>query len=393
MIDVQRIMREHRTQFQRYLDGAEAELAQAFKGVTAGAEAAPGLFPIERTGVSTAPLRAAAQAFLAALTPEQREKTLLPIGAAEWRRWSNVHMTLMRHGLCFVEMGETQRAAAFELLRQSMSGEGFRVARDIMRLNQVMGDITDRHDDFGEELYWLSLFGAPSGDAPWGWQLDGHHLNVSYFVLGDQVVMTPSFMGSEPVFARSGKYAGTRVMEAEQRAGLNLIGALDAAQRAKAIIGDKPLPDIVASAYRDNLVLGYEGIRAAALTSGQQELLVRAVETYAGYLRPGHAEVRLDEVKRHLPQTYFAWAGELADDAQSTFYYRVHSPVILIEFDHPSISPIRPEVAAALKDGDTLGAGRHTQNHVHTIVRTPNGNDYGRDLLRQHYEREHGAKA
>src|SRR3990170_6718743 len=124
MIDVQRIMREHRTQFQRYLDGAEAELAQALKGVTAGAEAAPGLFPIERTGVSTAPLRAAAQAFLAALTPEQREKTLLPIGAAEWRRWSNVHMTLMRHGICFVEMGETQRAAAFELLRQSMSGEG-----------------------------------------------------------------------------------------------------------------------------------------------------------------------------------------------------------------------------------------------------------------------------
>ena len=393
MIDVQRIMREHRTQFQRYLDGAEAELAQAFKGVTANGEAVRCLFPIERTGVSTAPLRAAAQAFLAALTPEQREKTLLPIGAAEWRRWSNVHMTLMRHGLCFVEMGETQRAAAFELLRQSMSGEGFRVARDIMRLNQVMGDITDRHDDFGEELYWLSLFGAPSGDAPWGWQLDGHHLNVSYFVLGDQVVMTPSFMGSEPVFARSGKYAGTRVMEAEQRAGLNLIGALDAAQRAKAIIGDKPLPDIVASAYRDNLVLGYEGIRADALTSAQQELLVRAVETYAGYLRPGHAEVRLDEVKRHLPQTYFAWAGELADDAQSTFYYRVHSPVILIEFDHPSISPIRPEVAAALKDGDTLGAGRHTQNHVHTIVRTPNGNDYGRDLLRQHYEREHGAKA
>jgi len=24
--------------------------------------------------------------------------------------------------------------------------------------------------------------------------------------------------------------------------------------------------------------------------------------------------------------------------------------------------------------------------HVHTVVRTPNGNDYGRDLLRQHRE-------
>ena len=23
--------------------------------------------------------------------------------------------------------------------------------------------------------------------------------------------------------------------------------------------------------------------------------------------------------------------------------------------------------------------------HIHTVVRTPNGNDYGKDLLRQHY--------
>ena len=29
---------------------------------------------------------------------------------------------------------------------------------------------------------------------------------------------------------------------------------------------------------------------------------------------------------------------------------------------------------------------RPTRDHVHTVVRTPNGNDYGKDLLRQHYE-------
>jgi hypothetical protein len=25
--------------------------------------------------------------------------------------------------------------------------------------------------------------------------------------------------------------------------------------------------------------------------------------------------------------------------------------------------------------------------HIHSVVRTPNGNDYGKDLLRQHYEK------
>jgi hypothetical protein len=28
--------------------------------------------------------------------------------------------------------------------------------------------------------------------------------------------------------------------------------------------------------------------------------------------------------------------------------------------------------------------------HVHSVVRTPNGNDYGKDLLRLHYEKHKG---
>ena len=26
-----------------------------------------------------------------------------------------------------------------------------------------------------EWRYYLSIFGQPGGDNPWGWQLDGHH--------------------------------------------------------------------------------------------------------------------------------------------------------------------------------------------------------------------------
>lgn len=50
----------------------------------------------------------------------------------------------------------------------------------------------------------------------------------------------------------------------------------------------------------------------------------------------------------------------------------------LIEFDHQGVVGI-PNV-------------KHrgpTRNHIHTIVRTPNGNDYGKDLLKQHLETSH----
>jgi hypothetical protein len=88
----------------------------------------------------------------------------------------------------------------------------------------------------------------------------------------------------------------------------------------------------------------------------------------------GHARVKMDEVRRHAEKTWFAWIG--GSDASSVYYYRIHSPVILIEFDHQKPA----NLARFSKD-----RGMPTRQHIHCVVRTPNGNDYGKDLLRQHY--------
>src|SRR5206468_3929505 len=122
-------------------------------------------------------------------------------------------------------------ARALGLLRESLSAHGCRTARDIMRLNGLVLAITGSQAEYGEWLYWLSVMGIPSFDGPWGWQIDGHHLIVNCFVLGDQVVMTPMFMGSEPVAAHEGPHAGTRVFQAEERQGLALMRALTPEQR------------------------------------------------------------------------------------------------------------------------------------------------------------------
>jgi hypothetical protein len=355
-----------------YLENALAAAAQPLKGIITGGQPIPGLFPIEKTGVSTESLSDAARAFIESLSGEQRAKTLFPIDTREWRKWSNIHRTIMRHGMPFFEMSEVQTERAFALLNESLSAGGWQTARDIMRLNETVMEMTGKLDEFGEDLYWLSIMGSPSSSEPWGWQVDGHHLNINYFILGDQVVMTPAFLGSEPVHARTGKYAGTRVFAAEEQHGLAVIRALSSEQRSKAIVSRALPRDLFTTAFRDNFEMRYEGIRADELTPSHHDLMLRLVDLHVGRLRPGHARIKMAEVKRHLAETYFSWRGGIEEE--SVFYYRIHSPVLLIEFDHQPGQAF-PQYQEPYKD------------HIHVVVRTPNGNDYGTDLLRQHYER------
>jgi hypothetical protein len=356
---------------------AEARgLAEPFRGVTTDGTIETGLFPIRSTGVSTEPVRAAALAFLEALTAEQRERTTFPIDDVEWRKWMNQSF-YVRQGVSFEQMTEAQREAALGLLRAGLSAKGLALSRDIMRLNHTLGELNGgRFEEYGEGLYHLTVMGEPDATEPWGWQLDGHHLIVNYFVLADQVVMSPAFWGSEPVVAKAGRYAGVSILADERGKGLALIQALDAEQRAKAIVNaSKTGNDNVGEAFQDNVVLDYAGVPASELTAPQRRQLTELIGLYVGNLRDDHARVQMSDVERYLDRTWFAWIG--GTDAASVFYYRIHSPVILIEFDHQRPANLRHLAADPMKP---------SIEHIHTVVRTPNGNDYGKDLLRQHYE-------
>jgi hypothetical protein len=356
------------------LDGAHAALAEPFRGIAVGTEIVPGLFARKRTGVTLAPLVEAARSFLATLTPKQRKAACFPIDAEAWRSWSNIHPWLMRHGVCLADLNGNQREYALALLREAMSVTGYRTARDIMRLNEHVLEITGKAEEYSEWFYWVSIFGTPLPEQPWGWQIDGHHLNLNCFVLGDQLILAPGFMGSEPVLARSGKYAGTRVFAAEEEQGFALMRSLSADEQARATIGNDLPGELLTAAFRDNRRIDPSGIRYNELPAEGRERLEALLATYTGRVRPGHAEIRYSEVKRYLNETIFAWIGQC--DATSPFYYRILSPVILVEFDH---------MPGIVYDND-----EPSRDHIHTIVRTPNGNDYGKDLLRQHYaEHDH----
>ncbi len=366
----------------RSIDAEKTGLAEDFRGVTTDGKVQPGLFPIRSTGVSTGPVRKAAKEFLSALTEAQRTKTKFAVDDIEWRKWMNQDF-YVRQGVSFMEMSEPQKQKAFGLLKASLSAKGLQLSKDIMRLNYTLGELNN--NDFvryGEWQYWITIMGDPAGNGPWGWQIDGHHLIVNYFVLGDQVVMAPGFFGSEPVIAPSGKHKGTAILQDEQRQGLDFLRSLDATQAKKAILSSsKAANNALGEAFKDNLVLDYAGIRCNELTSTQKKHLLALANLWVGNMDDGHAKVKLAEVEKYLDDTYFAWIGESND--KSVYYFRIHSPVVLIEFDHQ-----RPVGLRHLSSNAQLP----DHEHIHTVIRTPNGNDYGKDLLRQHYAlHPHGA--
>ena len=349
-------------------------LAEPFKGITTNGNIIPDLFEIGPSGVSTEPVRNAADRFITSLTNVQLSRTMFPVDDSEWRKWMNQHF-YTRQGISFQEMTDAQRDAAFGLMRASLSAKGLELTRNIMRLNETLSELANDHEFLGEWLYYITIMGKPSLTEPWGWQLDGHHAIINYSVLGDQVVMTPNFLGSEPVRATSGKYKDLVVLQQEQNDGLNMLQALSREQRRKAILTfSKTGDNNLAEAFKDNLVLDYAGLRVADLAMPARTQLLDLVYLYVSNMDDGHAHVKMNEVNRHIENTWFAWIG--GTDPASVFYYRIHSPVILIEFDHQ-----QPANLAKFSPDPS----RPTQQHIHCVVRTPNGNDYGKDLLRQHY--------
>lgn len=362
--------------FKRLSERSERNgLAETFKGITTNGKVTPGLFKVASTGVSTKPVYHAAKEFLNSLNPQQLKKTKYPIDDDEWRKWMNQHFYI-RQGIGFNEMDEHQRQAAFGLMSAALSAKGLKLTRDIMRLNHTLGELNDNNlEEYGEWLYWLTVMGEPSPTEPWGWQLDGHHVIINYFVLGDQVVMTPLFVGSEPVIAESGKFKGTAILQEEQNKGYQFLQSLSSEQQEIAILElSKEGNNNLTEAFKDNVVLDFSGIRASSFTHAQRSLLIELIMLYVDNMDEGHAKIRMEEIIAHLDDTYFSWIG--GKDEHSTYYYRIHSPVILIEFDHQkpaNLSHLFPDK-------------KPNRQHIHAVVRTPNGNDYGKDLLRQHYE-------
>jgi hypothetical protein len=357
--------------------------AAPFAGLTSDGGVQPNLFSLQAEDAPTPAMVAAVNDLLGRLSSAHRAAMCFPVDSQLWRHWQNTELYVEHHGLRLDEVEAPIQAAVMAVVRASLSGKGYDITRGVMQLNRFLGDLIGAPKVLGEWAFIFCLFGNPSESEPWGWQLFGHHLSLNCLVIGRQMVLSPCFFGAEPNYADIGPFAGTRLFEDEERAGLALMRSLSPRQQNRAIVahsivgGDLPpgrrhFADNLhlGGAFQDNRIVPYEGLRAAELSALQRRDLLDLVAAYVAPLPPGPLAARLAEVERHLAETHFCWIGGFEE--QSPFYYRIQSPVIFVEFDHHA--------------GVFLTNAEPAKFHVHTVVRTPNGNDYGIDLLRLHYQ-------
>jgi hypothetical protein len=363
--------------------------SKPFKGITTDSQVIEGLYELQSQGLNNGPILLAAQHLLANLSEEDLKKLRFPIDAREWRRWNNTEMYVYRYGLRLEELREGDRQLILTLIEHCLSQEGFQQTRDVMRVNHFLGELTGNTKVLGEWSYNFTLFGEPSLTEPWGWQIMGHHLALNCLIIKDQMSLTPTFMGAEPNHIDEGPNQGVILFEDEENKGLRLMCSLNDDQKTKAIVyhsnfgGDLP-PERrhkadqlhLGGAMQDNRIIPYEGIAGKELTPTQRTDLLELIELFVKPLPSGPKRFRMQDIAAHLDETYFSWIGGHSED--DTFYYRIQSPVIMIEFDHHS--------------GVFLTNEKPARFHIHTLVRSPNGGDYGADLLKLHYARDHDHK-
>jgi len=379
------------------LRGWKKMFSAPYTGITVDGVVVQNLFqlrleraPIEQAIIATSHL-------LSELTQKERKSFSFDVSSKQWRNWQNTEIYMENYGLRLAEVSKKVQDAVLGVVRVCLSQKGYDKARDVMRLNGFLGELVGGPDIFGEFTYIFSLFGTPSNVKPWGWQLFGHHLCLNCLILGDQMTITPTFMGGEPCNVDKGPLKGLTIFDDEERWGLELMRSFSSEQQDQALLarsmvgGDLPEGRRVhhdglhlGGAYCDNRIIAYEGLPGHDFTKLQRRNLIDLIAEYHGTLPKGPFELRMKDVEEHFSNTYFCWIG--GQENNQPFYYRIQSPVTLIEFDHHA--------------GVFLDNSEPQDFHVHTLVRTPNGNDYGIDLIRQHYENsphhkvhKHGDKA
>lgn len=308
-------------------------------------------------------MAAAAAAWLQSLDPAQRSQAVFAVGDSERENWN--YVPLARKGVKLGDMTDAQKALARQLLATGLSQRGQLQVEAIIALENVLFAMSGAaHRD--AKLYFFTVFGAPGSPAPWGWRVEGHHLSINFTLAAGGISATPTFFGANPAEVRiDHAQKGQRALAGEEDLGRALVKSFDAAQLRTVLIADRAPDEIVTANDRQVKPLESAGLAYAQMTPGQQAQLRALVEVYAGRLRPDLAAAEMQAIaSRGWPQVHFAWAGGL--EKGDAHYYRIQGPAFLIEYDNT----------------------QNRANHVHTTWRNFAG-DFGRDLLSEHYRRDH----
>ncbi len=306
-------------------------------------------------------MAAAAEQFLAALSPEQRAVATIPFEDENRTDWHFIPRS--RRGVPLKALSAEQQKLAHAWVAAGLSREGHAKATNIIALESVLFELENQNATRDSGLYYLTLFGKPSDRGAWGWRFEGHHLSLNFTLRGGRVVSaSPLFYGANPAVVPRGPKAGVRTLPEEELTARKLLRSFQGSARAKVIINSEAPADIITSASRKAEPGAPVGVVLKELSKEQADALLGLVRFYASRLRSDLAEEELDKVHQAgLDKIHFAWAG--GTELGEPHYYRIQGPTFLIEYDNT----------------------QNNANHIHTVWRSLQ-NDFGYDALRAHYD-------
>lgn len=321
--------------------------------------------------VQSQDLNAKAKEFLNMLDPKLRARALFTLNDSE--RFNFNYIPIVRKGPSFTDFDESQKRAALDLLRASLSMEGYRKTSEIMELENIlivlennrlkMSDGTPMRDALN---YHFCIFGEPITGNFWGWRFEGHHISLNFMASEGKIVSsTPSFLGSNPAVVPTGKHKGKEVLKLETQLGFALINSFSQDQLAQARYSERAPREIITRNNRKAKNLEPKGIAYTALSKDQKAAFIKLLNVYLDNYETEFSESLRSKIENAgLDKLSFAWAGGLQPG--TGHYYRIQGPVLLVEYDNT----------------------QNNANHVHTVVRDLT-NDFGEDLLQEHYKRDH----
>jgi hypothetical protein len=323
---------------------------------------------------SASAMVSAADAFLAALTPEQRKLVLFEINSSERTHWNFIpDEAFPRQGIQMKALTAAQRKLVHTLLQTGLSQRGYMTYNGIMELETVLKAVeaaAGQQQFVRDPLhYHVSIFGTPAADSVWGWRVEGHHVSLNFTVVRGRLVRgAPTFAGTNPAEVKDGKQKGLRVLGEQEDAARAFLKSLTPDQQKAAVINVAAPNDILTGNKLKIEPLEAAGVQSKTLEPAQRLQLMAVVRTFADLMNDEIAAERLGRIySAGVDNLWFAWAG--GTERGQKHYFRIQGPTFLIEFDNTQ------------NDG----------NHVHSVWRDFNG-DFGQDILREHLTAEHNTK-
>ena len=318
--------------------------------------------------------------FLSTLSAEDLKKINYSFNDSLRFKWTNLPVGLVpRPGIQYGSLSDKSRIAFHELLTTALSSQGYLKLTSIMQLDDILNTLYQQAFDKGEikqetltmtqnlkwahENYFIAIFGKPDGKDAWGINFGGHHIALNLTITGTSIAVTPLFIGTDPAQVKSSKYAGWRILSKEEDYGFTLLNFLSESQKKKAILNQDVPKDIITSPQGSQRITTYYGISAKEFNEDQLVALKLIIQEYTHDFEHNIAHKLYDQIiKTGLDKVFFAWVG--SKERNKPHYYIINGPDFLIEYDNVGFQT----------DG----------NHIHAILREKD-NDFGQDILKEHY--------